>query len=90
MYVEGRLRSRQYERRDGTPGFSLDVNVTEVQSWAGATNNRMVATAAVMATSVADMPLPRPVDTTNLAAEAMTVAVMAATVPADLRIRAPM
>ena len=31
VYVEGRLRSRQYERRDGTPGFSLDVNVTEVQ-----------------------------------------------------------
>lgn len=30
VYVEGRLRSRQYERRDGTPGFSLDVNVTEV------------------------------------------------------------
>jgi single-strand DNA-binding protein len=31
VYVEGRLRSRQYERRDGTPGFSLEVNVTEVQ-----------------------------------------------------------
>ena len=31
VYVEGRLRSRQYDRRDGTPGFSLDVNVTEVQ-----------------------------------------------------------
>ena len=31
VYVEGRLRSRRYERRDGTPGFSLDVNVTEVQ-----------------------------------------------------------
>lgn len=31
VYVEGRLRYRQYERRDGTPGFSLDVNVTEVQ-----------------------------------------------------------
>ncbi len=31
VYVEGRLRSRQYERRDGTPGFSLDVNVTEMQ-----------------------------------------------------------
>ena len=31
VYVEGRLRSRQYERRDGAPGFSLDVNVTEVQ-----------------------------------------------------------
>ena len=30
VYVEGRLRSRQYERRDGSPGFSLDVNVTEV------------------------------------------------------------
>ena len=31
VYVEGRLRSRQYDRRDGTPGFSLDVNITEVQ-----------------------------------------------------------
>lgn len=31
VYVEGRLRSRQYDRRDGTPGFSLDVNVTDVQ-----------------------------------------------------------
>lgn len=31
VYIEGRLRSRQYDRRDGTPGFSLDVNVTEVQ-----------------------------------------------------------
>ena len=31
VYVEGRLRSRQYDRRDGTPGFSLDVNVTEMQ-----------------------------------------------------------
>ena len=31
VYVEGRLSSRQYDRRDGTPGFSLDVNVTEVQ-----------------------------------------------------------
>ena len=31
IYVEGRLRSRQYDRRDGTPGFSLDVNVTEMQ-----------------------------------------------------------
>ena len=30
VYVEGRLRSRQYNRQDGTPGFSLDVNVTEV------------------------------------------------------------
>ncbi len=29
-YIEGRLRSRQYERRDGTPGFSLDVSVTEM------------------------------------------------------------
>ena len=35
VYVEGRLRSRQYERRDGTPGFSLDVNVTEVQFLGG-------------------------------------------------------
>ena len=31
VYVEGRLRSRQYDRRDGTPGFSLDVNITDVQ-----------------------------------------------------------
>ena len=31
VYVEGRLRSRQYDRRDGTPGFSLDVTVTEMQ-----------------------------------------------------------
>lgn len=29
-YVEGRLSTRQYERRDGAPGFSLDVFVTEV------------------------------------------------------------
>ena len=31
VYIEGRLRSRQYERRDGGPGFSLDVTVTDVQ-----------------------------------------------------------
>ena len=31
VYVEGRLRSRQYDRRDGTPGFSLDVTVTDIQ-----------------------------------------------------------
>jgi single-strand DNA-binding protein len=31
VYIEGRLRSRQYNRRDGTPGFSLDVNITDVQ-----------------------------------------------------------
>ena len=31
VYVEGRLRSRQYDRRDGTPGFSLDVTITEMQ-----------------------------------------------------------
>jgi single-strand DNA-binding protein len=31
VYLEGRLRSRQYDRRDGTPGFSLDVTVTEMQ-----------------------------------------------------------
>ena len=31
VYVEGRLSSRQYDRRDGTPGFSLDVFVTDVQ-----------------------------------------------------------
>lgn len=31
VYVEGRLRSRQYDRRDGTPGFSLDVTVTDMQ-----------------------------------------------------------
>ena len=31
VYVEGRLRSSEYTRRDGTPGFSLDVSVTDVQ-----------------------------------------------------------
>lgn len=31
VYVEGRLRSRQYDRRDGTPGFSLDVTITDMQ-----------------------------------------------------------
>lgn len=31
VYIEGRLRSREYNRRDGTPGFSLDVSVTDVQ-----------------------------------------------------------
>lgn len=31
VYVEGRLSSRQYNRQDGTPGFSLDVMVTEMQ-----------------------------------------------------------
>lgn len=31
VYIEGRLSTRQYDRRDGTPGFSLDVFVTEVQ-----------------------------------------------------------
>lgn len=31
VYVEGRLSTRQYERRDGGPGFSLDVFVTDVQ-----------------------------------------------------------
>ena len=31
VYVEGRLTSRQYQRNDGTTGFSLDVNVREVQ-----------------------------------------------------------
>ena len=31
VYVEGRLTTRQYDRRDGTQGFSLDVNVTEMQ-----------------------------------------------------------
>lgn len=31
VYVEGRLATRQYDRRDGTPGFSLDVTVTDVQ-----------------------------------------------------------
>ena len=30
VYIEGRLRSRQYDRRDGTPGFSLDVTVNEM------------------------------------------------------------
>ena len=30
VYVEGRLRSREYTRRDGASGFSLDVTVTEV------------------------------------------------------------
>ena len=31
VYVEGRLSTRQYDRRDGSPGFSLDVFVTDVQ-----------------------------------------------------------
>ena len=31
VYLEGRLSTRQYDRRDGTPGFSLDVFVTDVQ-----------------------------------------------------------
>lgn len=31
VYVEGRLRSSEYTRRDGTPGFSLEVSVTDVQ-----------------------------------------------------------
>ena len=31
VYVEGRLRSSEYTRRDGTPGFSLNVSVTDVQ-----------------------------------------------------------
>lgn len=31
VYIEGRLSSRQYNRQDGTPGFSLDVMVTEMQ-----------------------------------------------------------
>lgn len=30
VYVEGRLSSREYTRRDGAPGFSLDVFVNEV------------------------------------------------------------
>ena len=30
VYIEGRLSSRQYERRDGTPGFSLDVTVLDM------------------------------------------------------------
>ena len=31
VYVEGRLSSSQYTRRDGAPGFSLNVAVTEMQ-----------------------------------------------------------
>ena len=31
VYVEGRLRSSQFTRRDGTPGFSLEVTVNEMQ-----------------------------------------------------------
>lgn len=31
VYIEGRLRSQQYERRDGSPGFSLNVTVLEMQ-----------------------------------------------------------
>ena len=31
VYIEGRLSSRQYERRDGSPGFSLNVTVNEMQ-----------------------------------------------------------
>ena len=30
VYVEGRLSTRQYSRQDGSPGFSLDVVVTDV------------------------------------------------------------
>ena len=30
-YIEGRLSTRKYDRRDGTPGFSLDVTVTDMQ-----------------------------------------------------------
>ena len=30
VYVEGRLSSREYTRRDGAPGFSLDVFVSDV------------------------------------------------------------
>lgn len=30
VYIEGRLSTRQYDRRDGTPGFSLDVFVTDM------------------------------------------------------------
>ena len=30
VYIEGRLSSRQYDRRDGTPGFSLDVTVLDM------------------------------------------------------------
>ena len=31
VYLEGRLSTRQYSRQDGTPGFSLDVVVNEMQ-----------------------------------------------------------
>lgn len=31
VYLEGRLTSRQYERRDGTAGYSLDVMVSDLQ-----------------------------------------------------------
>ena len=31
VYVEGRISTRQYSRQDGTPGFSLDVAVNDVQ-----------------------------------------------------------
>ena len=31
VYVEGRLSTRQYSRQDGSPGFSLDVMITDVQ-----------------------------------------------------------
>ena len=31
VYIEGRLKSREYTRADGTPAFSLDVNVQECQ-----------------------------------------------------------
>jgi single-strand DNA-binding protein len=31
VYLEGRLKSRTYERSDGQTGFSLDVTVTDIQ-----------------------------------------------------------
>ena len=31
VYVEGRLSTSQYSRQDGSPGFSLNVVITDVQ-----------------------------------------------------------
>ena len=31
IYVEGRLTGREFERNDGSTGYSLDVDVTDVQ-----------------------------------------------------------
>ena len=35
VYIEGRLRSRMYDRQDGAPAVSLDVFVTELEMLGG-------------------------------------------------------